>query len=91
MNAVINDIIYEYNKYFFVIMKIMPNKIIKTKLENVDNTLILDNKAPSYFIKFTITPIPLEIKPAIKREIAKNLSNLFVSIYNSIIPLLRLQ
>ena len=80
MNAVINDIIYEYNKYFFVIMKIIPNKIIKTQLENVAITLILDNKAPSYFIKFTITPIPLDTKPAIKREIAKNLSNLFVSI-----------
>ena len=80
MNAVINDIIYEYNKYFFVIMKIIPNKIIKTKLENVAITLILDNKTPSYFIKFTITPILLDTKPAIKREIAKNLSNLFVSI-----------
>lgn len=86
MNAVINDIIYEYNKYFFVIMKIIPNKIIKTKLENVANTLIPDNNAPSYFIKFTKTPIPLDIKPAIKREIAKNLSNLLVSIYNSLIP-----
>ena len=61
-------------------MKIMPNKIIKTKLENVANTLIPDSNEPSYFIKFTITPIPLDIKPAIKREIAKNLSNLFVSI-----------
>lgn len=58
----------------------MPNKIIKTKLENVANTLIPDSNEPSYFIKFTITPIPLDIKPAIKREIAKNLSNLFVSI-----------
>lgn len=86
MNAVINDIIYEYNKYFFVIIKMMPNKIIKIKLENVTNTLIPDNKAPSYFIKFTITPTLLEIKPAIKREIAKNLSNLFVSIYNLLIP-----
>ena len=58
----------------------IPNKIIKTKLENVASTLMPDNIEPSYFIKFTITPIPLDIKPAIKREIAKNLSNLFVSI-----------